>query len=515
MQRILPPDIDITMYAIPSLLLLTGCQVITQTQEQPNIIVFLVDDMGLMDTQVPFLTDGNGNPLRYPLNDWYRTPNMERMADQGIRFSNFYTQSVSSPTRASIMTGQNATRHRTTNWINAETNNKTPFGQSDWNWEGIKSNTVTLPKLLQQHGYRTIHVGKAHFGRQGSEGEDPIHIGFDLNIAGSSIGHPGSYYGEYGYGNIKGQKSRAVPGLEKYHGTDVFLSEALTLEAKTAISNAVEEKKPFFLYMAHYAVHSPFEADRRFIDNYTDAGKSDQAKAFATLIEGMDKSLGDIMVHLEDLGIAENTLIFFLGDNGSDAPLGEEKGHFSSAPLRGKKGTEYEGGTRAPFIVSWGKPDNTHKIQKRFSVKQQGVQEQLATVMDLYPTILSLTGIVNPVNHITDGFSLQVQLTGERNENRPECFLMHFPHAHRGSYFTTLRQNDWKVIYWYNPETPDTPKYELYNLALDPFEKKDLSTIRKDILNEMIQKMIDKLKTEDALYPEDKQENAIFPVTPL
>ena len=105
-------------------------------QERPNIVVFLVDDMGLMDTSVPFITDRNGEPQRQPLNDWYRTPNMERLAAQGICFSTFYAQSVSSPSRTSIMTGQNAARHRTTNWIKAESNNRDQFGPYEWNWQG-------------------------------------------------------------------------------------------------------------------------------------------------------------------------------------------------------------------------------------------------------------------------------------------------------------------------------------------------------------------------------------------
>lgn len=123
------------------------------------------------------------------------------------------------------MTGQNATRHGVTNWINAESNNRTPFGPPEWNWKGLREDMSTMPKVLQQAGYKTIHVGKAHFGCMGSEGENPLHLGFDVNIAGSGIGHPGSYYGEWGYGHIKGQKARAVPDLEKYHGTDIFLSE--------------------------------------------------------------------------------------------------------------------------------------------------------------------------------------------------------------------------------------------------------------------------------------------------
>lgn len=486
-----------------------------QAPERPNVIVFLVDDMGLMDTQVPFLTDGRGTPVRYPLNDWYRTPGMERLANQGIRFSTFYAQSVSSPTRASIMTGQNATRHRTTNWINSESNNKTPFGPAGWNWEGIKKEDVTLPRMLQQAGYRTIHVGKAHFGCGGSEGENPVNVGFDVNIAGSSIGHPGSYYGEHGYGHIKGQKKRAVPGLEKYHGTNTFLSDALTMEADEQITQSVEEGKPFFLYMSHYAVHAPFETDKRFIGNYTSPDMSDQAKAFATLIEGMDKSLNDLMDRLEELGVAENTLILFLGDNGSDAPLGEEKGHFSSAPLRGKKGTEYEGGTRAPLIVGWAKPDSNNKFQKQLPVRQGIMQEQLATVMDIYPTVLSLTGIENPAGHVVDGYDLKTQLAGEINKERPTRFLMHFPHAHRGNYFTSYREGDWKLIYWYNPETSDQPTYELYDLAADPYETNDLAVTHKDKLKFMIREMSAQLTAEGALYPEDKDGNSIRPVIPL
>ena len=133
----------------------------------------------------------------------------------------------------------------------------------DWNWKGISKNDVTLPRVLHDAGYKTIHVGKAHFGCQNSDGELPQNIGFDVNIAGSSIGHPGSYYGENGYGHIKGQKARAVPGLEKYHGTDTFLSEALTLEANEQITEAVGEKKPFFLVVLCRVEFWPVMIDAR------------------------------------------------------------------------------------------------------------------------------------------------------------------------------------------------------------------------------------------------------------
>lgn len=484
-------------------------------QERPNIIVFLVDDMGLMDTSVPFITDRQGNPVRQPLNDWYRTPNMERLAAQGIRFSTFYAQSVSSPSRTSILTGQNATRHRTTNWINSETNNPTPFGPPAWNWKGISASEWVYPKLLQQAGYRTIHVGKAHFGCMQSEGEDPTNLGFDVNIAGSSIGQPGSYHGENGYGWIKGQKSRAVPGLEQYHSTNTFLSDALTLEAGKEIAKAVAEKRPFYLNMAHYAVHAPFETDERFIGHYTDSDKSQQARAFATLIEGMDKSLGDLMDKLNELGVAENTLILFLGDNGGDAPLGGAADYGSSAPLKGKKGAEFEGGVRVPFIAGWVHPNAKNPFQKRFPIATNRVQMQLGTVMDIYPTILSVAGVEIPQGRMLDGFNLKRLFQGKSDRTHPQEFLMHFPHEHRGSYFTTFRKGDWKLIYHYNPQTPSQPDCLLYNLANDPVEATNLAQSLPAKVKELVKEMTKRLEREGALYAVDKAGNELKPVMPL
>ena len=127
--------------------------------DRPNIMVFLVDDMGVMDTSLPFLTDENGKLKRYPLNDYYRTPGMERLAKRGIRFNQFYAMSVCSPTRTSIMTGQNAARHRTTNWVDWGKNNAGANGPPDWNWEGLKKKDVTLPGVLREHGYRDDSCG--------------------------------------------------------------------------------------------------------------------------------------------------------------------------------------------------------------------------------------------------------------------------------------------------------------------------------------------------------------------
>lgn len=495
---------------------LLGCFLLTSVfnyaeTDKPNVILFLVDDMGLMDTSVPFDVNEQGEPIVHPLNKWYHTPYMERLAELGVRFSTFYAQSVSSPSRASIMTGQNATRHRTTNWINSESNNRNQFGPYQWNWKGLKENEWTLPRMLKQEGYRTIHVGKAHFGCIGSEGEFPQNLGFDVNVAGSSIGQPGSYYGQHGYGHIKGNKSRAVPGLEKYHGTDTFLSDALTLEAQEQIDKAVEEKQPFFLYMAHYAVHAPFEVDKRFLSHYTDLDKSDQAKAFATLIEGMDKSLGDLMDHLETIGEAENTLIIFLGDNGGDAPLGPSRDYASAAPFRGKKGTEFEGGMRVPFIIAWAKPNKKNRFQKQWPITAGTIQTQMGTVMDIYPTLAHLSGADIPSSHPIDGQDLSMLYSGSRDSSRENCFLMHFPHNHRGSYFTVYREEDWKLIYYYNPEHPERPDCILYNLKNDPYEHHEISSKYPQKALDMLRRMKVRLEKEGALYPVDFEGNEIRP----
>lgn len=484
-------------------------------QDVPNIIVFLVDDMGVMDTSVPFLTDNNGDPVLYPLNTWYRTPSMERLSDQGIRFSNFYAQSVSSPSRISLMTGHNSARHRTTNWINTESNNRTKTGPLEWNWGGINKNTVTYPRILQQAGYKTIHIGKAHFGCGGSEGEDPKNIGFDVNIAGSSIGHPGSYLGENGYGLLKGERKRVVPDLEMYHGTDTFLTDALTIEACKEIKKSIDENRPFYLNMAHYAVHSPFDIDKRYFANYKDESKSKKAKAFAALVEGMDKSLGILLDFLDEFGIAENTLIFFLGDNGSNAPLGGAADYGSSAPLRGKKGSEYEGGVRVPFMASWAKNNPKNKFQKQYPIAAGKVQTQMATIMDIFPSILSVAGLVVPEGYVLDGADLKKLLTGEKDKNHRNDFLMHYPHMRNnpkdGGNFTEYIKGGWKLIYYY-PVTDKTPNSKLYNLNTDPFEKNDLADSYPSKVKEMFELMKKRLDLEDALYPIDEKGRIIKPI---
>ena len=229
---------------------------------QPNIIMFLVDDMGWQDTSVPFY-----NNEQTPLNKRFHTPNMERMAEMGVKFTQAYACAISSPTRCSLMSGMNASRHRVTNWtleLNQKTDSKSNVIElPEWNFNGIqpaeedgKINNATaitpLPQILKDNGYRTIHCGKAHFGARTTPGADPSTMGFDVNIAGGPNGAPGSYLGTKNFGE---GTPFGVKGLEKYHGQDIFLTEALTIEAIREMKESVKMNKPFYLYMSHYAVH--------------------------------------------------------------------------------------------------------------------------------------------------------------------------------------------------------------------------------------------------------------------
>ena len=307
-----------------------GTESATPAKDKPNIIMFLVDDMGWQDTSVPFYNNQTSN-----LNTRFQTPNMERLARMGVKFTEAYACAISSPTRCSLMSGMNASRHRVTNWtleLNQQTDATSDvISLPSWNYNGIQpegadsiSNATpitSLPQVLKDNGYRTIHCGKAHFGARTTPGEDPAQMGFDVNIAGGANGAPGSYLGTRNFG----EGSRfAVHGLEKYYGKDIFLTEALTLEAIREMDESVQMKQPFYLYMSHYAVHSPYDDDARFSGKYR--GKEDKQlnaplneseARYAALVEGMDKSLGDILDYLNSKPeVAQNTIILFMSDNG-------------------------------------------------------------------------------------------------------------------------------------------------------------------------------------------------------
>jgi arylsulfatase A-like enzyme len=224
------------------------------------------------------------------------------------------------------------------------------------------------------------------------------------------------------------------------------------------------------------------------------------------LVEGIDKSLGDMLKHVEELGVAEETLVFFLGDNGSDAPLGGAHEVACAAPLRGRKGSHYEGGMRVPFMAAWAKPTGDNEWQSKLPIAKGVVQSQMAAIYDLFPTILEQAGIALPEAHVLDGQSLATLLRGGPDPSHRSDFLMHYPHSpHRSDYFTVYRQGDWKLIYHYLPTPKDgMDRYQLFDLRRDPFEQSDLAMVEPEKVHSMLGLMKTRLNEESALLPVDR-----------
>ena len=253
----------------------------------PNIVVIIADDLGWQDTALP-LTD---RPTA--LNQRFRTPNLLRLAAEGVKFTDAYAAApLCTPTRVAELTGRMPAQTRVTHiaWLQDQdyTVLYPPPGppvliSPAWNLNGLSPQSgfartysgPVLPEILRRAGYRTIHVGKAHWAPPGTPGADPHAMGFDINIGGSGAGEPGSYLGQRNYQSPpRATVKMDVPGLEQYHGTDTFLTEALTIEANKAIDAAVTDNKPFFLHLAHFAVHTPIQADERFLSHYASSGLS-------------------------------------------------------------------------------------------------------------------------------------------------------------------------------------------------------------------------------------------------
>ena len=484
-------------------------------QERPNIILFLVDDMGWQETSVPFWQEET------PLNRRYRTPNMERLARLGVKFTEAYACAISSPSRCSLMTGMNAARHRVTNWtLKYDQQTDQPGGPltlPEWNWNGIQPERAAtardrshaavvtpLPQLLHDNGYYTIHCGKAHFGAETTAGAEPENFGFDVNIAGAANGAPGSYLAENEYGT----GSFHVAGLEKYYQKGTFLTEALTLEAIEAMKVPISRGQPFYLYMSHYAIHAPYDEDRRFSPNYRTADGngafdeqlqaplSAQEVNHAALVEGMDKSLGDLLDFLEaQPDVARRTIVLFMSDNGGQG-VGPRQGRHNrdqNFPARGGKGSAFLGGVREPMIAYWP------------GVTQAGaINDNRIMIEDFFPTILELAGVkrYHTTQHV-DGQSFAALLR-DNGKRRERPVVWHFPNRWDGSQdpeegygaYSALLDGDFHLIYSW-----ETGALRLYNVRKDIGEQTDLAASLPDVTRRMARQLTKALKKCDAQRP--------------
>jgi arylsulfatase A-like enzyme len=409
------------------------------------------------------------------------------------------------------MTGMNASRHRVTNWT-LKKDSIQPMEKDHpalefpmWNVNGMSMvggdpkavHASSLPQILKDSGYYTIHSGKAHLGAIGTPGEDPLNLGFDVNIAGHAAGAPESYLGKENFGNGKEEKEIwAVPGLDKYHGKDIYLTEALTLEALDAMDSALIKEKPFFLYMSHYAVHTPIMGDDRFIQKYLDRGLDSIEARYASMVEGMDKSLGDIMDHLEDKNVSENTVILFMSDNGGlSAHARGGKPNTHNRPLASGKGSIYEGGIREPMLAKWP------------GITEQGtVTDQQVIIEDFYPTILEIAGIegVRTVQKV-DGRSFVNILKGKNENADARPLFWHYPNewGPKGPGIgaaSAIRMGDWKLIYFHADRS-----MELYHLKNDIGEEQNLVAEQPAKVKELAAILTNHLKEMNAQMPVDKR----------
>ena len=490
-------------HLLPALAAVLFLPTTAEAQRPPNIILFMVDDMGWQDTSVPFWTQ------RTPLNGLYETPHMERLAREGMLFSQAYASPISSPSRCSLMTGANAARHRVTNWTlrrdestdAADDLLKPPA----WNWNGIAQAPGTdhtfvarsFVDILRSHGYHTIHVGKAHWGAFDTPGERPEHFGFEVNVAGHAAGGPATYLSERNYGHdAEGRPTSLmhVPGLRKYWQTGTFLTEALTQECISALDQALSHDQPFYLYMSHYAVHIPIDRDPRFFQKYRDKGLSEKEAAYASLLEGMDKSLGDILDWLDRHDETSRTIVIFMSDNGGYATgsyYRDEPLYTQNAPLRSGKGSLLEGGIREPMIVRWPQV-----------VEPASRCDSYVLIEDFFPTILEMAGIRRwRVPQQVDGRSFVPLLRQKGNPSRHRPLVWNFPNVWDNtgpgiSLRCAIRLDQWKLIYNYK-----TGQKELYDLDCDISEQHDLAAAHPALVERLSRLLGKRLRAMKAQRP--------------
>jgi arylsulfatase A len=400
------------------------------SQARPNVILILADDLGWTD-------------LSCYGSDFYETPNLDQLARDGMKFTQAYSAcTVCSPTRAAILTGKYPGRLHITDWIPGLPPENPKLLVPDWT-KYLPHRETTIARALQSAGYVTASIGKWHLG-----GEEfyPEKHGFDTNIAGNSAAAPPSYFAPY--------KIATLP--EGPNGE--YLTDRLGEEAARFIER--QKEKRFFLYVPLFAVHTPIQGKEALIQKYRAKRRPGQKQTnamYAAMIESMDDAVGRIRRKLAELGLAERTVVVFASDNGGRVPT------TSNHPLRVGKGSCYEGGTRVPLIVHW--PAVT---------KAGSVCETPVISMDLYPTILEMTGLKETDRKSLDGASL-ASLLRQDGELKRHALFWHYPHYQHYQLggttpYGAIRQGDFKLIEFF-----DDMRVELYNLREDIGEQRNLA----------------------------------------
>jgi len=424
----------------------------------PNIVLIVADDLGWKD-------------LGFMGSSYYETPNLDRLAGEGMVFRRAYAAAANcAPSRACLLTGMYTTAHGIYTVGSSERGNpRTRRLIPATNTDTLHDCFFTLAEALKQAGYTTVNIGKWHLGN------DPCSQGMDYNVGGSIWGHPKSYFAPY-----------VQPNIDAPEGE--YLTDRLTEEALGFVRQ--HKDHPFFLYLPYYAVHTPLQAKPELEQKYVKKGASacQNNPSYAGMVENLDSCIGLLMEELNALGLSENTLVVFTSDNGGIREISCQD------PLRAGKGSYYEGGIRVPLIFKW-----PGKIRKG------SLSEEPVINLDFYPTFMEITGKASPEN--LDGSSLWPLLNGEEKLEETPLFF-HFPvylQAYRKGYddgrdplFRTrpgsvIIEGKWKLHYYYEDDGK-----ELYNLSADPGERDNLASINTIKTEELLSKLEAWIKKENA-----------------
>lgn len=423
----------------------------------PNIVLIVADDLGWKD-------------LGFMGSSYYETPNLDRLAREGMKFQKAYAAAANcAPSRACLMTGMYTTAHGIYTVGSSERGDtRTRRLIPTTNTVTLDDQFFTLAEALSQAGYTTVNIGKWHLGK------DPCSQGMDFNVGGSTWGHPGSYFAPYNQ-----------PNLEAPEGE--YLTDRLTQEALDFMNQ--HAKKPFFLYLPYYAVHTPIQPKESLKQKYanTDSAACQNNAGYAGMVDNLDSCIGRLMEELDALGLSENTLVIFTSDNGGIREISCQD------PLRAGKGSYYEGGIRVPLVFRWP------------GIIERGSDSEEAVInLDFYPTLMDILDSEYPED--LDGLSLWPLLRGEEAlADRPLFF--HFPvylQAYKKGYdggrdplFRTrpgsvIIEGNWKLHYYY-----EDGGVELYNLQIDPGESNNLAVIYSSKTKELQSKLEAWLEAEE------------------
>lgn len=438
------------MFIAPLIYALVGLSI--SARELPNVVVFLIDDLGYMDI-------GANNP-----DCFYETSNIDQLAESGMRFTDGYAANpVCSPTRYSLMTGKYPTRVKATNFFTGRRKGRfapAPLANR------MDLDEITLPEVLKRKGYRTFFAGKWHLGPE--EKYFPQNQGFDVNIGGHHRGGP--YTGEKYFAPFEN------PQMEEESPEGDHLPDRLARDTCSFIR--ANKDQPFLAYLSFYSVHTPLMGRPDLVEKYRKKAEGITGEEFAeeeqvfgddprkvrviqkhavyaAMVEAMDHAVGKVLQELESLGLTQNTIIVFTSDNGG---LSTSEGlPTSNLPLRGGKGWVYEGGIREPWIVRY--PGIT---------KPGSESSELICSIDLLPTIAAAANI--PIEHPIDGIDITPALSGGKLDR--EALYWHYPHYSNqgGIPGGAIRIGEYKLF-----ERYEDGRVHLYNLKEDIGEQNDLS----------------------------------------